>query len=956
MNAVRDLENRINRLGRTITVNLRVNEKEAKKASGGGTTLIASNPKAQSTALAAAVASSKALTIADEQRLQINKELSPKLQQQANLLKQIEDQTDKITKNRKEAENIERGFGTKGRLNQLNFGYDALNRKLQRLKAEYKGVTGEVENYKRAADRVNDDEIIRTEKRRKRVNDLRRRRQQAQGLRRAAGAGVGIAATQIPGLGGTASGALAGFAVGGPKGAAVGAAVAGLTELTAALATFGAKSAVVAAEVNKLQLALKNVTGGGNEFKEALAAIRGVVDDFNTPLSDATAQFTKLTAAGKASGFSIQELEQVYRGLSAANKALGGNSERLQGILLATIQVFSKGKVQAEELRGQIGERLAGAFAKFAKSAGLTTSQLDKALEKGEVSLEDFVRFAQSLLEEYEEDAKVIADSPAEAGERLKKAMKDLNVAVGGELASLGAKFQDFATAAIEALQRVLSFLGQTGRQIESFFGGLPADPLERATEGLDRATTNLANANDRLRIAEKNKANFGGTSFDKEIETAKKGIELFTRIQKEQQAIIDSFKLGPFPTTPKPPATVEDLKEKDKKGGRSGRKPRESKVPELQRELALEQELFRLQGLYNQAELKGNEDLQIQIQTRMRLAELAKKELDIRASDIPDNEKLLELLRNQVAVRTAGQEEAQQLALLDKERKETIEGAVRAFNNEVALLGERNEAARELLQIEQDIVELQIQAGGRFTEQQIQAYRAAAQGAAAAREEQRQYNEVLSQVQGPVNALVGGLQDVVAGTKTAEEAFADFLKTVADQLIQTAAVMIAQYIAIGIARAFAGMGGGGGDGFADNPTGTPTNFIGSGLSGFRAIGLADGGFVTSPTPAIVGDGGGEYILPEQDMSGALARYSAGARGDAVINGADPSGASGGGTSLMDSTPITISTGPIMQFEGSNYVSQAEFNAGIKSAAKQGEAAALRKIQMNPGTRRRLGL
>ena len=65
-----------------------------------------------------------------------------------------------------------------------------------------------------------------------------------------------------------------------------------------------------------------------------------------------TQQFTKLNAAARASGFTVEEVEEVYRGLAAANTALGGDSQKLQGILLATQQVFSKGKVQAEELPG----------------------------------------------------------------------------------------------------------------------------------------------------------------------------------------------------------------------------------------------------------------------------------------------------------------------------------------------------------------------------------------------------------------------------------------------------------------------------------------------------------------------------------------------------------------------------------------------------------------------------
>ena len=43
-----------------------------------------------------------------------------------------------------------------------------------------------------------------------------------------------------------------------------------------------------------------------------------------------------------------------------------------------------------------------------------------------------------------------------------------------------------------------------------------------------------------------------------------------------------------------------------------------------------------------------------------------------------------------------------------------------------------------------------------------------------------------------------------------------------------------------------------------------------------------------------------------------------------------------------------------MQFEGKNYVSQEEFAQGIKLAAKKGESAALRKLQMSPSTRRKL--
>ena len=55
---------------------------------------------------------------------------------------------------------------------------------------------------------------------------------------------------------------------------------------------------------------------------------------------------------------------------------------------------------------------------------------------------------------------------------------------------------------------------------------------------------------------------------------------------------------------------------------------------------------------------------------------------------------------------------------------------------------------------------------------------------------------------------MTTGVSELVAGTKNAEEVFSDFMKNVGNVLLETAQQMIATYIAIGIARAFAGLGG----------------------------------------------------------------------------------------------------------------------------------------------------
>ena len=246
---------------------------------------------------------------------------------------------------------------------------------------------------------------------------------------------------------------------GGLAGGPVGAATAGITAVGIAAIDAGGKAAAFAAEISKLEVALKNVAGP--DTTQALDAIRAVVDDFNTPIKEATEGFTGLAAATSAAGFSIDETEQVYRSLAAANKALGGDVTKLNGILLAAQQVFSKGKVSAEELRGQIGERLPGAFAEFAAATGRTTQELDKALNDGEVSLEDFVKFSERLLLKYEEDAKKIASGPEEAGARLQTALSDLQRNIGALLQPIGAAFQNTFTAIIKIINGAIVALNK---------------------------------------------------------------------------------------------------------------------------------------------------------------------------------------------------------------------------------------------------------------------------------------------------------------------------------------------------------------------------------------------------------------------------------------------------------------------------------------------------------------
>ena len=351
------------------------------------------------------------------------------------------------------------------------------------------------------------------------------------------------------------------------------------------------------------------------------------------PIGEATQQFTKLNAAARASGFTVEEVEEVYRGLAAANTALGGDSQKLQGILLATQQVFSKGKVQAEELRGQIGERLPGAFALFAKAVGKTPAELDKALEKGEVSLQDFVTFARSLLERYEDDAKKLADAPENAAARLKLAMDNLKRAMGPILTDIGNGFIALATTVV--------------KQITRMFDAINNARAAQALGGQRQAQAGFAEASSNLRLAQEafNKADdksTDGAAYTR-LRNATQGYEMATRALRQANQNVANTKL-PFTATGKP--LEEKLKppgtQTGGSGGSSGSGPRDT-TAELQAAIALQQTLLQIEqdrfGLTErELELRSFDQQRLEVE-----AELKKNLADIQRDNITAESKALD-------------------------------------------------------------------------------------------------------------------------------------------------------------------------------------------------------------------------------------------------------------------------------------------------------------------------
>ena len=294
--------------------------------------------------------------------------------------------------------------------------------------------------------------------------------------------------------------ALLGAAVGGifagPPGAAAGAGIgagaSGLRQQAAGISDY-------VKELNLAKITLAQASTSQADFNRNLQIARQISTDYSVGLKETVNGYAQVSVAARANGLTVQQTEAIYRGVISASVAFGKSQEDLDAIVRATVQVLSKGKVSAEEMGGQIGERLPGAVAKFAQATGRSLPELAKDFEQGKVTIADFVKFTEKQVNDYDEIAKIIGASPEKAGARLKLALDTAAENYGGFFQNIGAGMQDNLAKMLswvnknsEFLKRYAAFWFNLGRDISRAVGFI-AGTIFNLGKGIFKVFTDVA-------------------------------------------------------------------------------------------------------------------------------------------------------------------------------------------------------------------------------------------------------------------------------------------------------------------------------------------------------------------------------------------------------------------------------------------------------------------------------
>ncbi len=241
----------------------------------------------------------------------------------------------------------------------------------------------------------------------------------------------------------------------------------------------------VGSDFQRLGATLRFATGTADGAAEALQYIRTTSEALGLPLQIVGDGFAKLAAAAKGTALEGKATRDIFTAVAGASRVMGVSAQDTQGVLLAVSQIMSKGTVSAEELRGQLGERLPGAFQIAARAMGVTTQELGKLLETGQLTATDFLpRFAAEL-------QKSIAGALPEAVRTFDAElarMKNALVEFGNEVAQSGAL--DAFTQLLREMAAEMREMAQTG-ELQQMARGL-ADALGDAAAVLKTLTQGL--------------------------------------------------------------------------------------------------------------------------------------------------------------------------------------------------------------------------------------------------------------------------------------------------------------------------------------------------------------------------------------------------------------------------------------------------------------------------------
>lgn len=286
--------------------------------------------------------------------------------------------------------------------------------------------------------------------------------------------------------------------------------------LTNSMRGLGSQTALVTHAIGAFQAALgglsltafiKSIYETGNSYQSlertlgAVASSQAEVNDHMSFINDLTQQmpisidaaatsYKKFAVAARLSGMSVEDTQGIFGDFATGFSAMGLSIDSQKYAFIALEQMISKGAIQMEELKTQLGDHLPGAVQILADSLDVPVAKLFKMIEAGEVTSDALIKMGKRVREQFAGAAEAARQSSQgqfiELGNQWTLFMKtifnnDFNSALGalaGQLADIfkSADMQKFAAdignafgRLFKAIAAVANVLAQNRETVVTF-------------------------------------------------------------------------------------------------------------------------------------------------------------------------------------------------------------------------------------------------------------------------------------------------------------------------------------------------------------------------------------------------------------------------------------------------------------------------------------------------------
>lgn len=194
--------------------------------------------------------------------------------------------------------------------------------------------------------------------------------------------------------------------------------------------TFGAVRQKEAIE-SRLRVAFQDDPAPAQAVERELAFLEATSERLKISFLTLGTSYSKFISAVPEGIFTLQEQRKIFEDLSIGARVMRLSTEDLEGTFKAIIQIASKASFQMEELRGQLGDRLPGALLLFAKRLGVSTRELDKMVEQGQVGAEKIIELADAIKNRFGGDLEKALGAPTARLDDFLRIIEKIRLEIG---------------------------------------------------------------------------------------------------------------------------------------------------------------------------------------------------------------------------------------------------------------------------------------------------------------------------------------------------------------------------------------------------------------------------------------------------------------------------------------------------------------------------------------------